>query len=210
MTEPVRLYVVADATALGGNAALRDALARAAPALAGRPVAVYLREDDPAQAEAFAETLTRAEVPFLFTEAVFLGGARATPAGVHLRAGAPARASDLRRALPPSGLVARSVHSADEARAAAAEGCDFAVFGHVWETPSKPGLPGRGVGALREACAAAAPMPVLGIGGVTPARTHALREAGAAGAAVLRGVLGADDPATAVDAFLAAFPAAGR
>ncbi|WP_019535397.1 thiamine phosphate synthase [Paenibacillus ginsengihumi] len=99
------------------------------------------------------------------------------------------------RAIAGSRLaIGRSVHSAAEAAQAAAEGADFAVFGHVYATGSKPGLTPRGVDALR-AAVEAAPIPVIAIGGITPERIDEVLSTGCAGVAVLSGILEHEDPA---------------
>jgi thiamine-phosphate pyrophosphorylase len=102
--------------------------------------------------------------------------------GVHL----PARAvSGTRvRAIVPSGfLVGRSVHSTEEAVGAAAEGCDYVVFGTVFESAGKPaGHAVAGIEALSRVCAAVS-MPVLAIGGITVDRVAEVVRAGAVGVA---------------------------
>ena len=104
--------------------------------------------------------------------------------GIHLPASAPAP-SALRAMLPPGFLIAVSTHTVSEVLRAEREGADFAVFGPVFPTQSKPGLePNPGLSGLREACAAVC-MPVAALGGVTPERERAC---GAAGAAAIAGI----------------------
>jgi thiamine-phosphate pyrophosphorylase len=112
--------------------------------------------------------------------------------GVHLPAsGAPP--SRLRRLVPPGFLVGRSVHDADEAARVAAEGgVDYLVFGTVFPTSSKPGVAAVGMVALR-AAVAAAPVPVLAIGGVTLNRLTGIAATGAAGFAAI-GLFAATGP----------------
>jgi thiamine-phosphate pyrophosphorylase len=98
------------------------------------------------------------------------------------------------------------VHSVEEAEAAARAGADYVTFGHVFQTESKPGLPPQGVVALRRVVAAA-PVPVLAIGGITPDNAAPLLETGCAGVAVIRAVLGAEDPGVAVAALRQAMAA---
>jgi thiamine-phosphate pyrophosphorylase len=120
--------------------------------------------------------------------------------GVHLGGGS-LPVDVVRRLLPPGALVGASAHTAAEVATCAA---DFAFFGPVYATPSKAafGAP-QGEAAFR-AAAAAAPVPLLAIGGVTAAQVPALRAVGAAGVAVIRAILAADAPAAATRTLLAA------
>ncbi len=123
--------------------------------------------------------------------------------GVHLPgSGLPPAAA--RALVGPHRLIGLSTHSPDEAEGAAAAGADFVVFGPVHDTPSKRayGRP-QGLAALAAACRRS-PVPVLAIGGVTAARVPELRDAGAAGVAVIRALLEADDPPAATKGLLAA------
>jgi len=123
--------------------------------------------------------------------------------GVHLPgSGLPPAAA--RALIGPDRLIGLSTHSPDEAEGAAAAGADFVVFGPVHDTPSKRAY-GRppGLAGLAAACRRS-PVPVLAIGGVTAARVPELRDAGAAGVAVIRALLEADDPAAAAKELLAA------
>jgi thiamine-phosphate diphosphorylase len=103
-------------------------------------------------------------------------------AGVHLRADSiPVRAA--RRLAPKTFLVGRSVHSADEARAAG--DADYLIAGTVFPSASKAGMTcWLGVDGLAAIVRAAA-VPVLGIGGVTLDRLDDLAFAGAAGVAAI-------------------------
>lgn len=113
------------------------------------------------------------------------------------------------RTAPDGGLRSRAVHSVEGARAAADEGVDLVVFGHVFDTPSKAGVPGRGIGMLRDVCAAAAPLPVFALGGITVARVPDVRAAGAFGVGVMRELLAAGDGKAATEAFLRALRSPG-
>lgn len=98
--------------------------------------------------------------------------------------------------------VGASVHALDEALHAAAQGAAWVFFGPIYDTPSKRayGAP-QGLAAL-ERVAAALDIPVIAIGGITPARVAEVRRAGAAGVAVISAILSADDPAAATREFL--------
>ena len=102
-------------------------------------------------------------------------------AGVHLVEG-DIDASEARR-LAPGLLVGRSVHSVE---ASAATGADYLLFGPIWSTPTHPAAMAVGLDALRAAAAAAAPVPVLAVGGIDAARTERVMRAGAAGWAAIR------------------------
>jgi len=106
-------------------------------------------------------------------------------AGVHLRGDSPP-ASRVRAIVPPGFLIGRSVHSLDEIDAAVADGgCDYLVFGTVFPSGGKPeGHPVAGIDALARACARS-PLPVIAIGGMTPAREAEVARAGAAGLAAV-------------------------
>ena len=106
--------------------------------------------------------------------------------GVHLTA----RSLDplvVRNISPRGFLIGISTHSLEEARAASASDADFAVFGPVFDTPSKEayGAP-LGLTALSEATHAVAPFPLLALGGITRARIPQVVAAGARGIAAIR------------------------
>ncbi|MDI3341711.1 MAG: thiamine phosphate synthase, partial [Sphaerobacter sp.] len=89
-------------------------------------------------------------------------------------------------------LIGRSVHDPAGAAQAAAEGADFVIAGHVYPTGSKPGQAARGL-AFLATVAAASPVPVIAVGGITPDRVPEVLAAGAYGVAVISGVLAAPD-----------------
>ena len=96
-------------------------------------------------------------------------------------------------------LVGRSVHDLAGATEAAEQGADLLVVGAVFETATHPGQPAMGTG-LVEQIASAVSVPVLGIGGITAANAADVIVAGAAGVAVVTGVLAAGDPQDAARA----------
>ncbi len=100
-------------------------------------------------------------------------------AGVHL----PARGfpvDEVRRSYPEL-LIGASTHNLEELRRAADGGADFAVFGPVFETPSKKAYgPPVGLDKLAEAVRAVN-IPVLALGGVTLENAADCLRAGAAG-----------------------------
>ncbi len=89
-------------------------------------------------------------------------------------------------------LIGRSVHSVQSAQEAEAEGADFLVVGTIFPTTSKPGAEPAGLVLLRQV-AGSVNIPFLAIGGVTSANVAGVMDAGAAGAAVISGLLAPSD-----------------
>ena len=102
--------------------------------------------------------------------------------GVQLRADS-FTADEVRRMVPAGFLVARSVHTADEA--AAASDVDFLVAGTVFPSSSKPGNPRHLEADGLRRVVDASHAPVLAIGGVSLERIPAVARAGAAGIAAI-------------------------
>lgn len=88
-------------------------------------------------------------------------------------------------------LISRSVHS--PAEAARSFGFQYLVAGHVFASLSKPGQQPLGLEGLTS-IVAAAPVPVVAIGGVTPIRVADVIAAGAQGVAVIGAICEAPDP----------------
>lgn len=101
---------------------------------------------------------------------------------------------DIVRSTTSDMQIGVSVHSLKEAVAAEAAGVDYLLFGHVFPSGSKPGLPPRGIEALRKV-AEACTLPVLALGGITSTVLPDIIETGAMGAAVLSAVMDAVQPA---------------
>jgi thiamine-phosphate pyrophosphorylase len=121
--------------------------------------------------------------------------------GVHLPAGTDAAAA--RALLGRRKLIGVSIHTVTEVEAIDPAFVDYALAGPAFETASKPGYgPEIGRKGLSE-IARAARVPVLAIGGVNTARIAELIAAGAAGVAVMGGVMRAADPAQEVRALVA-------
>ncbi len=189
-----------------------DLAARLDLALGGVPpglVAVHLREKDLAGGALLA--LARRLLPVVRRrgQALLVNdrldvALAAGADGVHLpAAGLPPGAA--RALLGPGPLVGVSCHGAADVRRARDGGASFATFSPVWDTPSKRAYgPPVGLAALAEA--AALGLPLVALGGVTPANAAEARRAGAAGVAVLRGWLEGPDPAAAVRALAGLAP----
>jgi thiamine-phosphate pyrophosphorylase len=125
--------------------------------------------------------------------------------GVHLPSGADAAGA--RAAFGTAGLIGMSVHSAAEAGELDPAVVDYVVAGPTFETASKPGygpsLGARGIAVLSRVST----VPVIAIGGINAANVAEILDAGAAGIAVMGGVMRAPEPELEVKRLLAALRA---
>lgn len=124
--------------------------------------------------------------------------ARAIGAGaVHLGASGPSLA-EARALLGEEVLLGYSAHRRVEALEALERGADYVTFSPIFATPSKAGiLEPVGVEALA-GLARQAPGRVVALGGIDEKNIAQVMRAGAAGAAVIRAIFAAADPAAAV------------
>jgi thiamine-phosphate pyrophosphorylase len=166
---------------------------------------ISLREKDLAPADQIAMARTLLSIARCDQAVLTLHGdaeiARAAGVdGVHLPSGAdPTRA---RAVLGAAALIGISVHS--RAELATISAVDYVMAGPAFATASKPGYgPALGTAGIA-AIARAADVPVIAIGGVDADNLPALRQSGAAGVAVMGGIMRAADPAQQVRAMLAA------
>lgn len=203
------VYLVTDGTQTNGRP-LTDVVDAA---LRGGIRAVQLRERNLttrqllALAEALRTRTDRYAAALLINDRIDVALACAAD-GVHLPADSFAIGA-ARALLGAQRVIGVSTHAPGEVAAAAAAGADFAVFGPIYDTPSKRpyGKP-LGVRAL-DAARAAATLPLFAIGGVDARRGAEVLAHGADGIAVIRAVLGAHDPARAARELIAE-AAAGR
>jgi thiamine-phosphate pyrophosphorylase len=185
---------------------------QALAACAGGAAVVQLRAkratdaDVLAWGEAIRAATRRAGALFCVNDRVDLALACGADA-VHLGQGdlPPAR-------IPPAWrerlAIGRSTHTPEQVARACDEPIDYVAFGPVFGTRSKDSeWSARGVAALADAVARAAPRPVVAIGGIDLARVRDVRAAGAAGFAVISAVAGAAQPEDAVRALVKAWAA---
>lgn len=97
-------------------------------------------------------------------------------------------------------ILGASCHSAEDAFLAEKMGCSYITAGHIFETDCKKGLPGRGLEFLEEVCRNVS-VPVYAIGGITAAHMERIRQAGAAGACVMSGLMTCEDPKEYLEGF---------
>ena len=116
--------------------------------------------------------------------------------GVHLGADDPDIGAT-RSALGPEAVIGVSCYNRLE-RALAAEraGADYAAFGSVYPSPTKPEAPRAPLDLIRTA-ARRLTIPVVAIGGIPPANAGPVALAGADSVAVISGILAAEEPGTA-------------
>lgn len=81
-----------------------------------------------------------------------------------------------------------SVHSLEQALAAQELGADYVVAGHIFDTPSHALEQGRGLWFLREICESLC-IRTYAIGGINFENLSEIKQAGAAGAYMMRGFL---------------------
>lgn len=96
--------------------------------------------------------------------------------------------AEARELLGPGKVIGRSTHDREEAQRAEREGADYIGFGAIYPTGSKvvthqPGV--EGLAAIR----ASVKVPIVAIGGITPANASRVIDAGADALAVISSVL---------------------
>ncbi len=98
-------------------------------------------------------------------------------------------------------LVGRSTHTLEQVETAGSEPVDYVAFGPIFETQSKPSENRTwGPRLLAAVVEAAAPRPIVAIGGIDIGNAAEVIAAGAAGIAVISAVANADDPVAATRA----------
>jgi thiamine-phosphate pyrophosphorylase len=202
-----RLHAVTDDRVVGAGRVVQRAAAMAAAAGAALAVHVRTRTLEGTALLDLARRVKDAIAPhgswLVVNDRADVARAAGAQAIVTGRSGLGVR--DVRRVAP--GIpVARSVHDAASARAAAAEEADFLLAGAVFETPSHPHAPAGGPDLVRAAAGDGGARQVIAIGGMTTANARGIIEAGAWGVAAIRALWDAPDPAQAARAFLAALP----
>ncbi len=118
-------------------------------------------------------------------------------------------AAEAREILGPEAIVGLSTHSEAQLAASAEQPVDYVSVGPIWETPTKEGRPGVGLGLVEHAAANAA-HPFFAIGGIDPANAADVVAAGARRLGVVRAIRDADDPAAVAEALRGALAAIGE
>jgi thiamine-phosphate pyrophosphorylase len=118
-------------------------------------------------------------------------------------------AAEAREVLGAEAIVGLSTHSEEQLAASAKQPVDYVSVGPVWETPTKEGRPGVGLGLVEHA-AANAPHPFFAIGGIDPANAAQVVAAGAERLGVVRAIRDAADPTAVAEELRAALAPLGE
>jgi thiamine-phosphate pyrophosphorylase len=203
-----RLYLVCEARPGG-----RDPEALLQAALGGGVDIVQLREkalgreEIERSAQTFRRLCDTHSALFIVNDDPYL--ARTCNAdGVHVGQddAPPAQAREL---LGPEAIIGLSTHSEAQLAASAEQPVDYVSVGPVWETPTKEGRPGVGLGLVEHA-AANAPHPFFAIGGIDPSNAGEVVAAGARRLGVVRALRDAEDPTAVAEALRGALAAFGE
>ena len=189
-----RLYFACEARPGGEDS---EALLRAA--LSGGADIVQLREKQLGREEieraaaTFRRVCDTYSAPFIVNDDPEL--ARACDAdGVHVGQD-DVSAEEARELLGPDAIIGLSTHSPEQIADAAGRPVDYISAGPIWETPTKQGRPGVGLGLIEHAAAHAA-HPFFAIGGIDPSNAAQVVEAGARRLCVVRAIRDAAEPST--------------
>lgn len=180
------------------------ALARAVKgAIQGGAVVVQYRAKsaaDPLEDAARLLAVCRAgRVPLIINDDVALA-CRIGADGVHLGRD-DGDLAEARRLLGPDAVIGVSCYdSLDRAEQAAAAGASYVAFGRFFPSLTKPAAPCARLETL-VAAKRRLDVPIVAIGGITPANGGPLLAAGAGLLAVIEGVFGDGDPAEAARRF---------
>jgi thiamine-phosphate pyrophosphorylase len=202
--DELRLCLVTDRTQTRG----RDLVAVVGECLAAGLPAVQVREKDLGAGD-LAFLCRRLLVPVRDAGALLIVNDRvdvalAVGADAVQRTNTSLPVDDIRAITGGRLRIGASVHSLADAVDAELKGADWVIFGPVYETPSKrPYGPPQGLERLATV-ARGLRIPVIAIGGITPARVKEVRQAGAGGVAAISAILAADSPADATRSFLEA------
>ena len=99
-------------------------------------------------------------------------------------------------------IIGVSAHNPAESLRAIADGADYLGCGAVFGTATKPGVAKLGLANL-QAIRSVATIPMVGIGGVNASNYAEVLATGANGAAIISGILAAEDIKTEVGKFVA-------
>jgi len=198
------LYLVTDRVLSGGRP-LEKIVRESAE---GGVTVVQLREKDAGAREFLDQAFTLRQVtaelaiPFIINDRVDIALACSAD-GIHLgQEDMPCTLA--RRITGEDMMIGVSVSTVDEALEAQADGADYLGVGPLFPTPTKAdALPATGLGVLHS-IRRAVRIPLVGIGGLTPANAGDVMRAGADGVAVVSAIVASPDPGAAARALRSA------
>ncbi len=154
------------------------------------------------QASALQELCRAHAVPLIVNDDADIANAIGAD-GVHLGEHDDAL-QKVRAKLRPDAIIGVSCYDDPRrAAAAAASGADYLAFGAIFDSPTKPNARRAPLALLQQARRFG--LPLVAIGGITPANGRAAIDAGADLIAVISGVFDAPDPNSAARAYAALF-----
>jgi thiamine-phosphate diphosphorylase len=154
------------------------------------------------EAEAIQTLCRQSRVPFIINDNVLLAKALGAD-GVHVgQDDEPVRLA--RQVLGPLAIIGMSVSTLEELSHTPLDGCDYIGTGPVFATQTKKDA--KSVRTLEglKAVTDQSPLPVVAIGGITPATARQCLDQGAAGVAVISAITRAENPEQAAQQMAAA------
>lgn len=187
------VYFVADPEACAG----RPVVDVAVLAAAGGATMVQLRDKSEnsisalQNARALKKILDPLGIPLIINDRVDVALA-VDAAGVHLGQG-DMPAAEARRILGPEKIIGVTAFEQSHFESIDPSIVDYTGTGPFFATQTKPDKPVLGVDEFAR-LVKLSPVPVIGIGGITPANAHQVIQAGAAGVAMMRSISESPDP----------------
>lgn len=190
-----KLYVIADRSAAGK----RDLSELVERAIDGGADVIQYRDKAATEVQLLEEArrlrkVTAGRVPFIVNDSIAVAKACGAD-GVHLGQD-DASLEEARGILGADAIVGRSTHSPDQGRLAQEEGFDYIGVGPVFATPTKPDYVPAGLEYV-EFAAKKLSVPFVAIGGIDASNVDRVRKAGAKTVAIVRAVIGAENPESA-------------
>lgn len=195
------IYLVTDSNCIGE----RSLLECVEEALKGGVTLVQYRSKETdggimyKEALALRELCDKYQVPLIVNDRVDVALAVGA-AGVHLgQDDLPCAAA--RKLVPENFIIGVSAHNVEEALAARKDGANYLGCGAVFGSQTKNNVSSLGLEKLKS-IREAVDIPIVGIGGVTADNYAKVLETGANGAAIVNGILGAQDVKSETEKFV--------
>lgn len=195
------IYLVTDSNCIGE----RSLLECVEEALKGGVTLVQYRSKETdggimyKEALALRELCDKYQVPLIVNDRVDVALAVGA-AGVHLgQDDLPCAVA--RKLVPENFIIGVSAHNVEEALAAQKDGANYLGCGAVFGSQTKNNVSSLGLEKLKS-IREAVDIPIVGIGGVTADNYAMVLETGANGAAIVSGILGAQDVKSETENFV--------